>query len=153
MREEKQESKEENSMFLCSDRGQDPPKLLSGHSFCYSGLAPVPGGPSNGMWHQVPHKPRTAAPEHPELWVGSELLLAPFLSTGKEKGAGGVQGRGQDAVGKPSVDSRFLLLSADPPYISDAKSTGVPVGQKGILLCEASAVPSADFQWYKDDKR
>uniref|UniRef100_A0A8C0B665 Neurotrimin n=1 Tax=Buteo japonicus TaxID=224669 RepID=A0A8C0B665_9AVES len=41
----------------------------------------------------------------------------------------------------------------DPPYISDAKSTGVPVGQKGILLCEASAVPSADFQWYKDDKR
>lgn len=42
---------------------------------------------------------------------------------------------------------------ADPPYISDAKSTGVPVGQKGILLCEASAVPSADFQWYKDDKR
>ncbi|XP_067420148.1 neurotrimin isoform X1 [Emydura macquarii macquarii] len=40
-----------------------------------------------------------------------------------------------------------------PPYISDAKSTGVPVGQKGILQCEASAVPSAEFQWYKDDKR
>uniref|UniRef100_A0A493T9X7 Neurotrimin n=1 Tax=Anas platyrhynchos platyrhynchos TaxID=8840 RepID=A0A493T9X7_ANAPP len=45
------------------------------------------------------------------------------------------------------------VFPADPPYISDAKSTGVPVGQKGILLCEASAVPSADFQWYKDDKR
>ncbi|XP_059575452.1 neurotrimin isoform X6 [Alligator mississippiensis] len=40
-----------------------------------------------------------------------------------------------------------------PPYISNAKSTGVPVGQKGILQCEASAVPSAEFQWYKDDKR
>ncbi|XP_048683331.2 neurotrimin isoform X2 [Caretta caretta] len=40
-----------------------------------------------------------------------------------------------------------------PPYISDAKSTGVPVGQKGILQCEASAVPAAEFQWYKDDKR
>ncbi|XP_039352548.1 protein CEPU-1 isoform X2 [Mauremys reevesii] len=39
-----------------------------------------------------------------------------------------------------------------PPYISDAKSTGVPVGQKGILQCEASAVPAAEFQWYKDDK-
>ncbi|XP_062817476.1 neurotrimin isoform X9 [Anolis carolinensis] len=40
-----------------------------------------------------------------------------------------------------------------PPYISDTKNTGVPVGQKGILQCEASAVPSAEFQWYKDDKR
>jgi len=27
------------------------------------------------------------------------------------------------------------------------------VGQKGTLQCEASAVPSAEFQWYKDDKR
>ncbi|MXQ88845.1 hypothetical protein E5288_WYG012285 [Bos mutus] len=40
-----------------------------------------------------------------------------------------------------------------PPYISEAKGTGVPVGQKGTLQCEASAVPSAEFQWYKDDKR
>lgn len=45
------------------------------------------------------------------------------------------------------------LLSADPPYISEAKGTGVPVGQKGTLQCEASAVPSAEFHWYKDDKR
>ncbi|XP_048199589.1 neurotrimin isoform X2 [Perognathus longimembris pacificus] len=40
-----------------------------------------------------------------------------------------------------------------PPFISEAKSTGVPVGQKGTLQCEASAVPSAEFQWFKDDKR
>ncbi|XP_054549185.1 neurotrimin isoform X2 [Talpa occidentalis] len=40
-----------------------------------------------------------------------------------------------------------------PPYISEAKGTGVPVGQKGTLQCEASAVPSAEFHWYKDDKR
>ncbi|XP_011908822.1 PREDICTED: neurotrimin isoform X3 [Cercocebus atys] len=40
-----------------------------------------------------------------------------------------------------------------PPFISEAKGTGVPVGQKGTLQCEASAVPSAEFQWYKDDKR
>lgn len=45
------------------------------------------------------------------------------------------------------------LLSVDPPYISEAKGTGVPVGQKGTLQCEASAVPSAEFQWFKDDKR
>ncbi|NXI57532.1 CEPU1 protein, partial [Chloroceryle aenea] len=51
------------------------------------------------------------------------------------------------------IDPQFPIFPTDPPYISDAKSTGVPVGQKGILLCEASAVPSANFQWYKDDKR
>lgn len=61
-----------------------------------------------------------------------------------------------EGVGHPKAARRQTqtpLFPADPPYISDAKSTGVPVGQKGILLCEASAVPSADFQWYKDDKR
>ncbi|KAJ7417014.1 Protein CEPU-1 [Willisornis vidua] len=51
------------------------------------------------------------------------------------------------------VVQRVKVTVNYPPYISDAKSTGVPVGQKGILLCEASAVPSANFQWYKDDKR
>uniref|UniRef100_A0A8C3MLN2 Ig-like domain-containing protein n=1 Tax=Geospiza parvula TaxID=87175 RepID=A0A8C3MLN2_GEOPR len=33
-----------------------------------------------------------------------------------------------------------------PPYISNAKNTGASVGQKGILQCEASAVPVAEFQ-------
>ncbi|KAF2980221.1 hypothetical protein EK904_014223 [Melospiza melodia maxima] len=51
------------------------------------------------------------------------------------------------------VVQRVKVTVNYPPHISDAKSTGVPVGQKGILLCEASAVPSAEFQWYKDDKR
>lgn len=41
----------------------------------------------------------------------------------------------------------------DPPYISKARSTGTAVGQKGILQCEASAVPRADFEWYKEDRR
>lgn len=48
---------------------------------------------------------------------------------------------------------QLVPFSTDPPYISDTKNTGVPVGQKGILQCDASAVPSAEFQWYKDDKR
>lgn len=46
-----------------------------------------------------------------------------------------------------------LLFSADPPYISNAKNTGASVGQKGILQCEASAVPVAEFQWFKEDTR
>ncbi|XP_069080558.1 neurotrimin-like isoform X1 [Pleurodeles waltl] len=40
-----------------------------------------------------------------------------------------------------------------PPYISVARNTGVLLGQKGILQCEASAVPHANFSWYKEDKR
>ena len=44
-------------------------------------------------------------------------------------------------------------ISADPPYISNAKNTGASVGQKGILQCEASAVPVAEFQWFKEDTR
>lgn len=43
--------------------------------------------------------------------------------------------------------------STDPPYISNAKNTGASVGQKGILQCEASAVPVAEFQWFKEDTR
>lgn len=45
------------------------------------------------------------------------------------------------------------LCLTDPPVISKARSTGTPVGQKGILQCEASAVPRADFEWYKEDRR
>ncbi|NWT90807.1 OBCAM protein, partial [Lanius ludovicianus] len=40
-----------------------------------------------------------------------------------------------------------------PPFISNAKNTGASVGQKGILQCEASAVPVAEFQWFKEDTR
>ncbi|XP_036845813.1 opioid-binding protein/cell adhesion molecule isoform X4 [Oncorhynchus mykiss] len=39
------------------------------------------------------------------------------------------------------------------PFILKAGSTGTPVGQKGVLQCEASAVPGADFEWYKEDRR
>lgn len=47
----------------------------------------------------------------------------------------------------------LAFVSTDPPYISKAKNTGVSVGQKGILSCEASAVPMAEFQWFKEDTR
>uniref|UniRef100_A0ACB8EY64 Uncharacterized protein n=1 Tax=Sphaerodactylus townsendi TaxID=933632 RepID=A0ACB8EY64_9SAUR len=51
-------------------------------------------------------------------------------------------------------DVRIILLSsADPPSISNPKNTGASVGQKGILRCEASAVPVAEFQWFKEETR
>lgn len=56
----------------------------------------------------------------------------------------------------PVHDTTVKLISLrfiDPPFISKARSTGTPVGQKGVLQCEASAVPRADFEWYKEDRR
>ncbi|KAG8523202.1 Opioid-binding protein/cell adhesion molecule [Galemys pyrenaicus] len=51
-------------------------------------------------------------------------------------------------------DVRKVKITVNyPPYISKAKNTGVSVGQKGILSCEASAVPTAEFQWFKEETR
>ncbi|XP_037604406.1 opioid-binding protein/cell adhesion molecule isoform X1 [Sebastes umbrosus] len=53
-----------------------------------------------------------------------------------------------------SPDVRTVQVTVNyPPFMSKARSTGTPVGQKGVLQCEASAVPRADFEWYKEDRR
>ncbi|XP_029374878.1 opioid-binding protein/cell adhesion molecule isoform X3 [Echeneis naucrates] len=53
-----------------------------------------------------------------------------------------------------SPDVRTVQVTVNyPPFISKARSTGTPLGQKGVLQCEASAVPRADFEWYKEDRR
>ncbi|XP_059401137.1 opioid-binding protein/cell adhesion molecule homolog isoform X2 [Carassius carassius] len=51
-------------------------------------------------------------------------------------------------------DVRTVQVTVNyPPVISRARSTGTAVGQKGVLWCEVSAVPLADFQWYKGERR
>ncbi|XP_077361949.1 opioid-binding protein/cell adhesion molecule [Festucalex cinctus] len=51
-------------------------------------------------------------------------------------------------------DVRTVQVAVNyPPLISKARGTGTPVGQKGVLQCEASAVPRADFEWYKEERR
>ncbi|XP_031428041.1 opioid-binding protein/cell adhesion molecule isoform X2 [Clupea harengus] len=40
-----------------------------------------------------------------------------------------------------------------PPVISRARNSLIGVGQRGMLQCEASAVPLADFEWYKEDRK
>ncbi|XP_044078674.1 neurotrimin isoform X4 [Siniperca chuatsi] len=39
------------------------------------------------------------------------------------------------------------------PTVSEGRDVGVTLGQRGVLECEADAVPEADFEWYKDDRR
>ncbi|KAG2470283.1 OBCAM protein, partial [Polypterus senegalus] len=40
-----------------------------------------------------------------------------------------------------------------PPYISDTKNEGIPLGYKGTLHCEAVGMPIAKFEWYRDQRR
>ncbi|KAM9788820.1 neurotrimin [Neosynchiropus ocellatus] len=39
------------------------------------------------------------------------------------------------------------------PSVSEGRDVGVTLGQRGVLECESDAVPEADFEWYKDDRR
>ncbi|XP_034034760.1 neurotrimin isoform X3 [Thalassophryne amazonica] len=39
------------------------------------------------------------------------------------------------------------------PAVSEGRDVGVTLGQRGVLECEADAVPEADFEWYKDNRR
>lgn len=45
------------------------------------------------------------------------------------------------------------LALVDAPTVAEGRDVGVTLGQSGVLECEADAVPEADFQWYKDDRR
>ncbi|XP_076130603.1 opioid-binding protein/cell adhesion molecule [Alosa pseudoharengus] len=51
-------------------------------------------------------------------------------------------------------DVRTLRVTVNyPPVIARARNTLIGVGQRGMLQCEASAVPLADFEWYKEDRK
>ncbi|XP_064425532.1 igLON family member 5 [Latimeria chalumnae] len=58
------------------------------------------------------------------------------------------------ANGVSSPDSRKVQITVNyPPSITDVKNTEAAVGKNAALRCEAMAVPSAEFEWYKEDKR
>lgn len=46
-----------------------------------------------------------------------------------------------------------FCLVVDAPAVSEGRDVGVTLGQRGVLECEADAVPEADFEWYKDNRR
>ncbi|KAK1800449.1 hypothetical protein P4O66_005678, partial [Electrophorus voltai] len=53
-----------------------------------------------------------------------------------------------------AADTRTLRLVVNyPPSVLGGRDIGVTLGQRGVLQCEADAVPAAAFEWYRDDRR
>ncbi|KAM4699122.1 limbic system-associated membrane protein isoform 2-T2 [Discoglossus pictus] len=53
-----------------------------------------------------------------------------------------------------SADVKIVRITVNyPPTITESKSNEATTGKQAALHCGASAVPTADFEWYKDDTR
>ncbi|XP_068037213.1 limbic system-associated membrane protein isoform X2 [Anomalospiza imberbis] len=53
-----------------------------------------------------------------------------------------------------SADVKQVRVTVNyPPTITESKSNEAATGRQALLRCEASAVPTPDFEWYRDDTR
>ncbi|XP_016089889.1 igLON family member 5-like [Sinocyclocheilus grahami] len=51
-------------------------------------------------------------------------------------------------------DTRRVKVTVNyPPVITEVKNMPAQLGKTAILRCEAMAVPTASFEWYRDDRR
>ncbi|XP_027887560.1 neurotrimin isoform X2 [Xiphophorus couchianus] len=58
------------------------------------------------------------------------------------------------AVNDIDTDVQTVDITVNyPPSVSEGRDAGVTLGQRGVLECEADAVPEADFEWYKDNRK
>nr|XP_015192068.1 PREDICTED: igLON family member 5 isoform X2 [Lepisosteus oculatus] len=56
--------------------------------------------------------------------------------------------------GVSAPDTRKVRITVNyPPVITDVKNMPAQLGKTAILRCEAMSVPTASFEWYKDEKR
>uniref|UniRef100_A0A673LQK6 IgLON family member 5-like n=2 Tax=Sinocyclocheilus rhinocerous TaxID=307959 RepID=A0A673LQK6_9TELE len=53
----------------------------------------------------------------------------------------------------PPDTHRVKVTVNYPPVITDVKNMPAQLGKTAILRCEAMAVPTASFEWYRDDRR
>ncbi|XP_077098523.1 neurotrimin isoform X4 [Siphateles boraxobius] len=91
---------------------------------------------------------RIISPSDDSLSSDNEVLEIPFISRYR---AGVYECTAANDI---AVDTQTVELTVNfPPSISDGRDVGVTLGQRGVLLCEADAVPEADFEWYRDDRR
>ncbi|XP_029428857.1 opioid-binding protein/cell adhesion molecule homolog isoform X2 [Rhinatrema bivittatum] len=93
-------------------------------------------------WRHLSGKPRGL--------VGDDEYLEISAITREQSGQ--YECSAANEVAAPDI-RRVKVIVNYPPYIFNAKNTGAAVGQKGILRCEASAVPLAEYQWYKEESR
>ncbi|NXC14916.1 OBCAM protein, partial [Corythaeola cristata] len=80
---------------------------------------------------------------------GAELASAPELTA--SRGSGSTEASALEVLRRSAI--RYGTGGVPRGLDVFASNTGASVGQKGILQCEASAVPVAEFQWFKEDTR
>lgn len=66
--------------------------------------------------------------------------------------AGRYECKASNDAGQPDVKYVNVIVNY-PPAIKNAKSSETMVGRMGVLQCEATAVPTPEFEWYRDEKR
>ncbi|XP_015197182.1 limbic system-associated membrane protein isoform X2 [Lepisosteus oculatus] len=66
--------------------------------------------------------------------------------------AGRYECKATNDVSTPDVKYVNIVVNY-PPFIKDVKSSETQVGHTGVLQCIASAVPTPEFAWYRDEKR
>ncbi|XP_017345423.1 opioid-binding protein/cell adhesion molecule isoform X2 [Ictalurus punctatus] len=99
-------------------------------------------------------------PEPSIIWKYRSVSGRRFISEGEyvemtsitKEQSGSYECISSNDISPPDVRTVQVTVNY-PPVISQARSTGTAVGQRGVLQCEASAVPLADFQWYKEERR
>ncbi|XP_034144817.1 igLON family member 5 isoform X1 [Esox lucius] len=57
-----------------------------------------------------------------------------------------------NGVAQPDIRKVKVVVNY-PPMITDVKNMPAHLGKTAILRCEAMAVPTASFEWYRDDRR
>uniref|UniRef100_A0A3B3QFD0 Neuronal growth regulator 1 n=1 Tax=Paramormyrops kingsleyae TaxID=1676925 RepID=A0A3B3QFD0_9TELE len=66
--------------------------------------------------------------------------------------AGDYECSAQNDISFPDMKTVKVTVNFSPT-IHEMKSTGVGLGRTALLRCEAAAVPSPTFEWYKGEKR
>ncbi|KAJ4935517.1 hypothetical protein JOQ06_017049, partial [Pogonophryne albipinna] len=65
--------------------------------------------------------------------------------------AGRYECKASNDVATPDVKYVNVVVSY-PPTIKKTQSSETPVGRMGTLQCDATAVPTPEFEWYRDEK-
>ncbi|XP_057695940.1 limbic system-associated membrane protein isoform X1 [Corythoichthys intestinalis] len=66
--------------------------------------------------------------------------------------AGRYECKASNDVATPDVKYVNVIVNY-PPTIKRTQSSEAQLGRTGTLLCEATAVPTPEFEWFRDDKR